>query len=70
MPQSDGPEQDLAEADHRIGQAEMEITRQIALMSRFARDGYDTADAHALLNEMKGALAGMYARRRMLADRL
>jgi hypothetical protein len=70
MPQSDKRKQDLAELDRRLAKAEMGITRQTMLMDRLARHGRETADAHAILNEMKGALAGMYTHRRMLARRL
>ena len=69
MPQSGEPEQDLAEVHRRIVAAEVGVTRQITMMNRLARAGRDTADAHALLNEMKGALAGMYTHRSMLVRR-
>jgi hypothetical protein len=63
MPKSGQPQQELAELDRRIAEAEMRITRMAALMDRRSRDGRDTTAVHALLNEMKGGLAGMYAHR-------
>ena len=69
MPQFDEHERELAEVERRIVEAELRITRQSVLIDRLARDGHDTTEAHALLNQMKGGLAPMNAHRRMLVRR-
>ena len=54
VPQTD-LEQDLAEVDRHIAEAEKRIARQSAFMDRLARDGQDTAEAHAVLNDVGGS---------------
>jgi hypothetical protein len=70
MHEPDRVKRELTEVDRQIGDAEMEIARQTSLMDRLARDGLDTAEAHALLNQMKATVAALYAHRRILVRRL
>jgi hypothetical protein len=56
-------EQQLAEADRHIAEAEVHILRQRTLIEQLVADGHDTAEAEAVLATLLASLEALRAHR-------